>query len=144
MSAPTSVRDDPGSLELVGVPDAGLWTAALDAVRKALVEEGSIGVIVPDGWVGRATRTLGAAEVEHTVAGAMEDADELPPRVTVVPATTAKGLEYDRVVVVEPAQIADDEPDVRTGLRRLYVVLTRAVSGLSVVHARPLPAELRD
>jgi AAA domain len=142
MSAPTSVRDDPGSLELVPVAAQGLWTAALDAVRKALVEEGSVGLIVPDGWVGRATRALADADVEHAVAGAEVDADELPPRVTVVPATTAKGLEYDRVVVLEPAQIADDEPDVRTGLRRLYVVLTRAVSGLAVVHARPLPAEL--
>jgi hypothetical protein len=46
------------------------------------------------------------------------------------------------VVVVEPAAIAAAEPDERTGLRRLYVVLTRAVSGLSVVHAQPLPAEL--
>ena len=156
MPVPTSVRDDPGSLELVGVPAAGLWAATLDAVRKALVEEGSIGLILPDGWVGRATRALTGAGVEHVVAGAATDADAdavlagaaadadagLPPRVTVVPATTAKGLEYDRVVVVEPAQIADDEPDVRTGLRRLYVVLTRAVSGLAVVHARPLPAEL--
>ena len=68
--------------------------------------------------------------------------DGVPPRVSVVPATTAKGLEYDRVVVVEPAQIADDEPDERTGLRRLYVVLTRAVTALTVVHARPLPAPL--
>ena len=59
-----------------------------------------------------------------------------------VPATTAKGLEFDRVVVVEPAQIAEDEPDERTGLRRLYVVLTRAVTALTVVHSRPLPAPL--
>lgn len=28
------------------------------------------------------------------------------------------------------------------GLRRLYVVLTRAVSGLSVLHTEPLPEEL--
>jgi DNA helicase IV len=144
MTAPTSVRDDPGSLELVSAASSGPWPAVLDAVRKALVEEGSIGLIVPDAWLGRATRTLAAGDVEHAVAGAGADADELPPRVTVVPATTAKGLEYDHVVVVEPAQIADDEPDVRTGLRRLYVVLTRAVSGLAVVHARPLPAELAD
>jgi DNA helicase IV len=144
MTAPTSVRDDPGSLELVGVPAAGLWAATLDAVRKALVEEGSIGLIVPDAWISRATRTLATGDVEHAVAGAGADAEELPPRVTVIPATTAKGLEYDRVVVVEPARIADDEPDVRTGLRRLYVVLTRAVSGLAVVHARPLPAALAD
>jgi DNA helicase IV len=142
MSAPTSVRDDPGSLEIAGVPASGLWPAVLDAVRKALVEEGSVGLIVPDGWVPRAVRTLTDAAVEHDVAGSAVDAGELPPRVTVLGATTAKGLEYDRVVVVEPARIADDEPDVRTGLRRLYVVLTRAVSGLAVVHARPLPAEL--
>ena len=54
----------------------------------------------------------------------------------------AKGLEFDRVVVVEPARIAADEPDERTGLRRLYVVLTRAVSGLTVLHAQDLPPEL--
>jgi len=40
------------------------------------------------------------------------------------------------------APIADAEPDERTGLRRLYVVLTRAVSRLTVVHARPLPGAL--
>jgi DNA helicase IV len=54
----------------------------------------------------------------------------------------AKGLEFDRVVVVEPAAIAAAEPDERTGLRRLYVVLTRAVSALTVVHAEPLPGPL--
>jgi DNA helicase IV len=61
--------------------------------------------------------------------------------VELVPASVAKGLEFDRVVV-EPASIAAAEPDERTGLRRLYVVLTRAVSELTVVHAQPLPAAL--
>jgi DNA helicase IV len=60
----------------------------------------------------------------------------------VVPATTAKGLEYDHVLVLEPTRIADDEPDERTGLRRLYVVLTRAVTSLTVVHQEPLPTLL--
>jgi DNA helicase IV len=41
--------------------------------------------------------------------------------------------------VAEPAEIVEAEP---RGLNRLYVVLTRAVSRLSVVHARPLPAAL--
>lgn len=59
-----------------------------------------------------------------------------------MPATVAKGLEFDRVVVVEPAAIAAAEPDHRTGLRRLYVVLTRAVTGLTVVHTQALPPEL--
>lgn len=59
-----------------------------------------------------------------------------------MPAKVAKGLEFDRVVVVEPTTIAAEEPDARTGLRRLYVVLTRAVSALTVVHAADLPQAL--
>ena len=65
-------------------------------------------------------------------------------RLTVVPVSLAKGLEFDYVVVAEPADIVAGEPAEWQGLRRLYVVLTRAVSGLTVVHAQPLPSELRD
>ncbi len=46
------------------------------------------------------------------------------------------------MVLDEPAAVVDGEPDERTGLRRLYVALTRAVSGLIVLHSAPLPAEL--
>jgi DNA helicase IV len=60
----------------------------------------------------------------------------------VVPASLAKGLEFDHVVLVEPAGIVAGEPDRATGLRRLYVCLTRAVTSLTVVHAEPLPVEL--
>jgi DNA helicase IV len=56
-----------------------------------------------------------------------------------LPATLAKGLEYDHVIVVEPAEIVAAEA---RGLNRLFVVLTRAVSRLDVIHARPLPAPL--
>ena len=65
-------------------------------------------------------------------------------RLDVVPATLAKGLEFDQVVLVEPAAIVAAEPDRVTGLRRLYVCLTRAVSGLQVVHQQPLPPELAE
>jgi DNA helicase IV len=54
----------------------------------------------------------------------------------------AKGLEFDSVVLVEPARIVAAEAERTTGLRRLYVTLTRAVSRLIVVHDEPLPAEL--
>jgi DNA helicase IV len=63
-----------------------------------------------------------------------EDGDAGP--LAVVPATLAKGLEFDAVVVVDPAAIAAAEP---RGLHRLYVVLTRAVSTLVVLHAGDLP-----
>ncbi|MFD4648170.1 hypothetical protein [Streptomyces sp. NPDC058441] len=63
-------------------------------------------------------------------------ADDPRARVTVLGASVAKRLEYDHVVAVEPAAVAEAE---RRGLHRLYVVLTRAVSRLDVVHSRPLP-----
>jgi len=53
-----------------------------------------------------------------------------------LPASLAKGLEYDHVIAVEPATIAHAE---HRGPHRLYVVLTRAVSRLHVLHTQPLP-----
>ena len=50
-------------------------------------------------------------------------------------------LEYDHVIVVEPADIVAAEP---RGLSRLYVALTRAVAGLVVLHRKTLPEALRD
>ncbi|MYV64769.1 ATP-binding domain-containing protein, partial [Streptomyces sp. SID2131] len=55
-------------------------------------------------------------------------------------AALAKGLEFDHVVVVEPAAIAAAE---ERGANRLYVALTRAVSRLALVHAQELPEYLR-
>ena len=60
-----------------------------------------------------------------------------------VPALTpreAKGLEFDHVVVVEPAAIVEEGGD--SGLRELYVALTRPTKTLTVVHARALPVQL--
>jgi DNA helicase IV len=62
------------------------------------------------------------------------------PGATVLAPQDAKGLEFDSVVVVEPAAIAGGTAQ---GLRLLYVALTRAVQELIVVHGRPLPAALR-
>jgi DNA helicase IV len=122
-----SLRGD-GELRVRQVSD--VLSATVDAVRGALAHEGSIGVIAVDTDVVRVREALHAAGI--TAAGP----DELGARVTVLPATLAKGLEYDHVVAVEPAAVAEAEA---RGLHRLYVVLTRAVSRLDVVHARPLP-----
>ncbi|KUM72256.1 HelD family protein [Streptomyces curacoi] len=100
------------------------------AVRDALAREGSVGVVAADAYVPRVREALDAAGI------AAAGPDDLGARVSVVPATVVKGLEYDHVVAVEPAAIVAAE---ERGLHRLYVVLTRAVAGLEVVHARPLP-----
>ena len=46
------------------------------------------------------------------------------------------------MVLAEPAEIVAGEADLRTGLRRLYVCLTRAVTSLVIVANRPMPALL--
>ncbi|WP_024756313.1 HelD family protein [Streptomyces exfoliatus] len=114
-----SVRTD-GEVTVRRAPD--VLAATREAVRAALAAEGSVGVITADAFVGRveeAVRGCGAGE-----------------RVTVLPATAVKGLEFDHVVVVEPAAIVAAEA---RGPNRLYVVLTRAVSRLALVHAEELP-----
>jgi DNA helicase IV len=107
-----------------------LPAAVVDAVRDALTREGSVGVIAADTDVPRVRDAL------HTAGIAAAGPDELGARVSLVPASVVKGLEYDHVVAVEPAAIAEAE---ERGLHRLYVVLTRAVSRLEVVHGRALP-----
>jgi DNA helicase IV len=132
-----SLRRD-GDLSLVPVAAPGeLDAATLVEVTAALAYEGSIAVIAADAAVDRLRAHLAAAGIE---AATPDDVDSAA-RVTVVPATIVKGLEYDHVIVVEPADIVAAEP---RGLHRLYVVLTRAVSRLSVVHAKPLPAPLAE
>jgi len=68
-----------------------------------------------------------------------------PEGVTVVSPPEAKGLEFDAVVVVEPAKFVPATGDEhRAGLRLLYVALTRAVQTLTIVHVDDLPAALAD
>ena len=134
VAAAESVRENPGTLDVRRSADPVAETAA--AVGDVLAHPGSVGVIEADSDVAAVARHLG---VGHVVLGS---GDEGTARVAVVPASLAKGLEYDHVVVVEPARIVAAEPSAQQGLRRLYVVLTRAVTGLVVVHGEPLPDEL--
>lgn len=139
LAPPESVRSNPGRLTVLEVEDsvAGAVGATVEAARTP----GTVGVIVPDAWTARVGAALTGAGVAHEVLDG-EHAGEQVLRVHLVPAGVAKGLEFDQVVLVEPAAVVASEPDGRTGLRRLYVVLTRAVSGLTVVHAEPLPEAL--
>src|SRR5690625_1223216 len=55
--------------------------------------------------------------------------------IAVMTAQDAKGLEFDAVVIVEPAELIDSH-----GAGDLYVAMTRPTTHLGLVHARPLPA----
>ncbi|NUP79599.1 MAG: ATP-binding domain-containing protein [Nonomuraea sp.] len=122
--ATRSYRSD-GRLRIIRA--AELEKGVVEAVREATGFEGSIGVIAADVQVEAVTCALWNAGLE------------LGERLSVVPASLAKGLEYDHVVLAEPAAVAAAE---QRGLNRLYVALTRAVSRLDVVHSEPLPAQL--
>ncbi len=131
-----SIRENPGFFEVRGSsgPDD-----VIAACRELLSREGSVGLIAADPRIPALTEALAAAGLPHVAPG--EETTE-STRLTLVPASLAKGLEYDYVLLDEPQAVVDAEPDERTGLRRLYVTLTRAVSGLIITHGAPLPAQL--
>jgi DNA helicase IV len=130
---PEPVRANPGRLDIIPVDD--VVAGAVAALSEVAAREGSVGLIAADADVPRLRAALRAVVPE---VGSIDDEDD--PRLALVPASLSKGLEFDHVIVVEPAAIAAAEP---RGLRRLYIVITRAVSSLTIVHAQPLPADLR-
>jgi DNA helicase IV len=150
LSPAQSLRADPDALSVVGVAAADLGMRVAEGCAAALVGLGSVAVICADAHLGETAGALRAAGLAFTVLGADNSAPQAgrasgsglsagADRLTLVPVTLAKGLEFDHVILVEPARIATGEA---YGLRRLYVALTRAVSRLTVFHAEPLPAEL--
>ncbi len=141
-----SLRADPNALAVVPVAAAELGAQVAAECTAALGRVGSVAVICADAHVDETGAALSAAGLGFTVLGAPAEPDApgepgggSAGRLTLVPVTLAKGLEFDHVILVEPGRIATGEA---YGLRRLYVALTRAVSRLTVFHAEPLPAEL--
>jgi DNA helicase IV len=118
----TSVRMAGEPPTVVHVEADELATTVQQLVDEQAAAWTTVGVVVPEA----------AGPVLERVAGG----------VLVVSPAEAKGLEFDAVVVVEPALVAQAGDDHHAGLRLLYVALTRAVQTLTVVHSRPLPAAL--
>ncbi|MGH9104489.1 MAG: HelD family protein [Acidimicrobiales bacterium] len=126
-------------------------------------EDGSVGVLVPGPLLGDLRAALRQAGIPFGEVGS----GALDTRVSLLALADAKGLEFDAVVVVEPAQIVStgggrpgrDRPGDAggtrrgarwdghrdpglNGLRALYVALTRCTRRLVIVHSEPLPAPL--
>jgi hypothetical protein len=131
LPAATAVRSEPGSLTVC--PVTALAGPLVEVVGELGAVPGSIGVVCADPAVADVVAALSRAGIP---AAALTDDGEEAARVAVVPASLAKGMEFDAVVVVDPAAIVAAEP---RGLHRLYVVLTRAVSTLVVLHRDDLP-----
>ena len=99
-------------------------------------EDGTVGVLVPAELVADVSSALLGDHIAFGQVGA--GALDIP--VTLLSLRDAKGLEFDSVVVVEPARIVAQPPE---GWRALYVALTRCTRRLAIVHREPLPDPLR-
>jgi DNA helicase IV len=114
----------------------GLGLARVGEVAKAEAAEvldGRLGVIVPELRLDE----LAAAVADQVPDAALGEDPELTRTVVVLTVRQAKGLEFDSVVVVDPAGIIDESPRGRSDL---YVALTRATQRLTILHEGPLPA----
>ncbi len=140
LTPPYSVRRSRGELDVRGEGMAALGPTARDLAQR----EGTVGVIVADADLAAARVELGRAAVSYVELGAdTTEPDAFEAHVDLVPATLAKGLEFDHVVVLEPTHIVAAEAAELTGWRRLYVCLTRAVTSLVVLAGEGLPEPLR-
>jgi len=127
---PESVREEGVAPRAV----RGLARVA-DVVAEELAEMGDGGrlaVIAPGTLIAELARALPEA-----VPG--DQAEVLDSPVALLTVGQAKGLEFDRVVLADPARILAQSP---AGGHDLYVAITRATHRLTVVHDAPLPPSL--
>jgi DNA helicase IV len=125
LEAPQSVRDAGVEPWHAHVPDLAARLGEIIAKEAAAVGDGRLGVIVPAG------RLAEFAEPGTDV--------DLESQVAILTVWQAKGLEFDSVLVVDPAAILAESP---RGSNDLYVALTRATQRLGVIHPGELPASL--
>jgi DNA helicase IV len=143
----TSARDVAGALTFIGVGPDGLAAGAVAQVRALLTDVpddvggGRVAVIAPGELLADVRTALRGAGL----ASALDARGSTSPRTTtdldapvvLLTPRESKGLEFDAVVLLEPAAM------LGAGAGDLYVAMTRPTRALRVVHARELPAGLR-
>ena len=118
--------------------DGHVVSAAVREARSLAADFVVVGILAPPSLLDALAEE--GSQQEPKVRDVRKDA-VLEGGITLVAAESAKGLEFDAVVVVEPSRIIDENADA--GYRVLYVALTRATQRVAVVHALELPVELR-
>jgi DNA helicase IV len=153
LTPPRPVRQSGQRPRWVSVPRAQLWSnlAAVAREEVAAVAPGRVAVLGPAVLLPEIVHALGDAGLDP-VDPRDPTGGGLAAGLVVLPADETNGLEFDAVVLVEPAliaavgdELAAEGPPVTTtrGLRTLYVACTRPTRRLTVVHAEPLPAAWR-
>jgi DNA helicase IV len=139
VAAPTvrptaSIRRGPEPPHIRSVAPDELVAAAFEEATGMAVDGRLVGLVVPAVYRAAAA----AAAAGRGDVGRLEEVGMSRP-ITLLAPEAAKGLEFDGVVLVEPAAIAGTD---RRGLRLLYVAMTRPIRQLTMVHADPLPEAL--
>jgi DNA helicase IV len=153
LRAPRSVRDAGVLPAHRPVTSVDLSTQVVDVVREEDDEAGTVGVIVPRSRFRAVSEAVerarsGGAPAPLPVGGTVgqpslfdmfDAAADLRRHVVVLTVMQAKGLEFDSVVVADPAGIIAES---ERGMSDLYVALTRTTQRLTVLHTGELPAVL--
>ncbi|MFF2959487.1 HelD family protein [Streptomyces sp. NPDC057963] len=135
LEPPRSVRETGVAPWRLRTDDTARTLADLAAKEAAALDEGRLAVIVPD-----ARRDeLGAAVARAVPGAAYGEEPDLENRVVVLGVRQAKGLEFDAVLLADPAAVLGRSA---RGLNDLYVALTRATQRLGIVHEGPAPEVL--
>jgi hypothetical protein len=134
VAASQSVRPDGDPPDLHRVASRELVEQVAEHAVAMVGDLATVAVIAATARVGELRAALEARGVVLAEPGEVD-----PDRpIVVVPAPLAKGLEFDGVIVVEPAEIAVGAH----GVRLLFVALTRAVQHLAIAYSDDLPDEL--
>ena len=137
ISQPEVIRSGPADPELLEHDPDDLGAGAAAAASAHAGRGAFVGIVCPASLRDQLTQALKRRSIRWADGDAGLNA--ALSSINVVSPETAKGLEFDAVVVVEPEEIVSSDPH---GLRLLYIALTRTTSHLSVVHsgrAMPLP-----
>ena len=129
MQPPTVIRSGPADPEVILADADMLPGAAIEAARGYAADGHFVGIICGDADHESVAKALRSAKVKFTDAAK----GELGTTINLLTAEQSKGLEFDAVVVVEPAAIARVD---HSGLRHLYIALTRTTKYLKIVHSK--------
>ena len=141
LSAPRSVRSSGQQPRFTqATPGDRFETLSRVVASEArALSEGKLAVIVPDEQAAAVATQLGVPRSGGESLGSNAARRFLDAPVAVLTVDGARGLEFDAVVILEPAEIVRAHPH---GLRALYLAMTRTTRLLHIVHSEPLPAAL--
>lgn len=132
--ASRSVRTDGDPPTMRVAPSPTLAAAVAEEVLTARHRHPLTGVVAPERLHGAVAAALGVVGLEAV--SRVQDVGRT--QIPIFSPEAVKGLEFDAVVVVNPAEIFDGTP---RGARLLYVAMTRAVQVLRMVGDEAFDAE---